>query len=92
MPYLLKQLLTSIFLKVVLKNFSKFTSSLFIKIEAPAMSFSCEFCEIYKKTLSIGHIQVTVPIFNPNTKKKHSRKTSHLNIYYQRLRVTKSTK
>ena len=51
---------------------------------------SNEFCEIYKNTLFIRHIQATALIFNPNSEKVHDIKISHLNIYSHELRITKS--
>ena len=77
---------------IVLRYFEKFTSSLFIKNESPVKRISSEFCEIYKNTLFIRHIQVTALTFNPNTEKVHNRKISHLNIYYHRLSITKFIK
>ena len=60
--------------KSVLKNFAKFTGNLFfnkvtsqacnfIKKDTSTQVFSCEFCEIFKKTFFTEHLQSTASIW-----------------------------
>ena len=61
--------------KRVLRNFAQTSQentcarvSIFIKIEAPAQVFSCEFCEISKNTLSYRTLPVAASIYDHTVK------------------------
>ena len=71
LPYTIQKLPPEVFYKKgILKNFAKFTrkhgceACNFIKKETLGQVFSCELCEIFKKTFFTEHLQATASDHN----------------------------